>query len=183
MQTHGSLFSEHASASGSRYRPQTNNRQICFSLSFWREKKFVLKALHEKQNFKRGYYKLKFHATISNMYYNSQNITNAKHMRSNMTQEELKIWNLLRAKRFYGYKFKRQVLVGEYIVDFICPEKNLVIEIDGGQHNEDCNKNYDLKRTCYLENNGYTVLRFWNNDVNNNIEGVCEVIKNYLENS
>ena len=113
------------------------------------------------------------------MYYNKQNINNAKQMRSKMTKEEVKLWNVIRAKRFYGYKFKRQVLIGNYIVDFLCPEKMLVVEIDGGQHSE--NVDYDNIRTEYLKNNGYRVLRFWNNDIWDNFEGVCYRLKEVLE--
>ena len=111
------------------------------------------------------------------MYYNSHNIKKAKHMRSNMTEAETKMWHILRAKRFFGFKFKRQVLVGNYIVDFLCEEKHLIIEIDGGQHNTSEKIQSDMHRTTYLENNGYSVIRFWNNDVLNNVESVCEHIK------
>ena len=97
-----------------------------------------------------------------------------------MTKEEVKLWNILRAKRFYGYKFKRQALIGEYIVDFLCPEKKLIIEIDGGQHNIEENINRDEIRTTYLEQNGFKVIRFWNNEIWNNIDGVCEQIKKEL---
>ena len=114
------------------------------------------------------------------MYYNSKNINNAKNMRSNMTKEESIIWNLVRAKRFLGYKFKRQVLIGEYIVDFVCQEKMLIIEVDGGQHNKEDNIKYDKERTEYLESIGYTVIRFWNNDIRNNLQGVYEVIQQNL---
>ena len=114
------------------------------------------------------------------MKYNADNITFAKNMRSNMTREEFIIWQKVRAKRFFGYKFKRQVLIGDYIVDFLCPEKKLIIEIDGGQHNVADNNNKDNIRTQYFENNGYRVIRFWNNEVSNNIDGVCEVIKRNL---
>ena len=116
------------------------------------------------------------------MYYNSKNINLAKEMRSNLTKEELKFWCIVRAKNFYGYKFKRQVLIGDYIVDFLCPEKNLVVEIDGGQHNEGNNVESDRKRTMYLENNGYKIIRFWNNEVWENIEGVCQKLKDVLDN-
>ena len=101
-------------------------------------------------------------------------------MRSQMTKEEVKLWNILRGKRFYGFKFKRQVLIGDYIVDFLCQEKNLIIELDGGQHNTDDTITYDNNRTIYLNKHGYKVLRFWNNEVWNNIEGVCEIIKKEL---
>ncbi len=115
------------------------------------------------------------------MQYNPNNLNFAKTMRSNMTKEELVMWQYLRAHRFLGYKFKRQVLIGDYIVDFLCPDKKLIIELDGGQHNEPNNIINDKKRTIYLENNGYTVLRFWNNEVNNNLNGVLELIKTNLE--
>ncbi|MCQ2754519.1 MAG: DUF559 domain-containing protein [bacterium] len=114
------------------------------------------------------------------MFYNSKNINLAKNMRSNMTKQEVKLWNIVRAKKLLGYKFKRQVLIGEYIVDFLCEEKKLIIEIDGGQHNEIDNIFYDKNRTIYLEKQGYKVLRFWNNEIWDNIEGVIEVIKKYL---
>ena len=110
------------------------------------------------------------------MYYNSKNLQNAKKMRSNMTPAEIKMWYILRGKRFNGLKFKRQVLIGNYIVDFLCKEKKLIIEIDGGQHNTDVNIVNDKNRTRYLENNGYKVLRFWNEDVLKNFSGVLEVI-------
>ncbi len=112
-----------------------------------------------------------------NMYYNKKHISLAKNMRSNMTKEEVKLWNILRAKNFYNLKFKRQVLIGEYIADFVCPEKMLIIELDGSQHNEDNNIENDKNRTAYLEQQGYKVIRFWNNEVWDNIDGVCEVIK------
>ena len=115
------------------------------------------------------------------MQYNSKNLKYAKLMRTNMTKEETAMWNILRAKRFFGYKFKRQVLIGEYIVDFLCPEKKLIIEIDGGQHNVDENIIQDNIRSQYIQNNGYTILRFWNNEINENIDGVCERIKEILE--
>ena len=97
-----------------------------------------------------------------------------------MSDAEAAIWYNLRAKRFFGLKFKRQVLIGEYIVDFLCPEKMVIIEIDGGQHNENINIIQDNTRTTYLKTQGYTVLRYWNNDVLNNIESVLEDIKNKL---
>ena len=116
------------------------------------------------------------------MYYNSKNLNLAKSMRSNMTKEELKFWCIVRAKNFYGYKFKRQVLIGNYIVDFLCPEKRLIVEIDGGQHNEDNNIQSDNVRTLYLEKQGYKIIRFWNDEVSENIEGVCERLRRVLDN-
>ena len=111
------------------------------------------------------------------MKYNSKNINLAKNMRSNMTKEEVKLWNILRGKRFQGLKFKRQVLIGKYIADFVCVDKMLIIEIDGGQHNQENNIEYDKIRTDFLNSEGYKVIRFWNNEVWNNIDGVCKIIE------
>ena len=115
------------------------------------------------------------------MYYNPHNLKNAKKMRSNMTPAETKMWRILRGKRFQDLKFKRQVLIGNYIVDFLCEDKKIIIEIDGGQHNEELNIQSDNNRTHYLENNGYKVLRFWNDEVMKNINGVMEVIFREIE--
>ena len=115
------------------------------------------------------------------MYYNPHNLKNAKEMRSNMTPAETKMWRILRGKRFQDLKYKRQVLIGNYIVDFLCEDKKIIIEIDGGQHNEELNIQSDKNRTRYLENNGYKVLRFWNNEVMKNIDGVMEVIFREVE--
>ena len=97
----------------------------------------------------------------------------AKNMRQTQTDAETKIWYHLRAKRMCGVKFKRQVPMGAYIVDFVAKEEHLIIEIDGGQHNEQV----DSTRTTWLENQGFKVLRFWNNEVLTNIEGVLETIR------
>ena len=115
------------------------------------------------------------------MEYNYKNIKLAKNLRKNMTKEEVKLWNILKGKSFEGLKFRRQVAIGEYIVDFLCSSNKIVIELDGGQHNEDNNVKYDQTRTKYLEENGYKVIRFWNNDVWNNIEGVIEKLRKILK--
>lgn len=103
---------------------------------------------------------------------------NARNLRNNMTEQERKLWNIIRNRNFYGYRFLRQYVIGRYIVDFICREKKVVIEIDGGQHNESENIEYDKQRTKYLENKGYKVIRFWNNDIDSNIEGVYQHLQN-----
>nr|WP_287407226.1 endonuclease domain-containing protein [Sphingopyxis sp.] len=94
-------------------------------------------------------------------------------MRSEPTDAERALWHLLRAKRFVGYKFKRQVPIDRYIVDFVCFADRLIIEADGSQHAE---SNYDAERDAYLAEQGFRVLRFWNNDILANTEGVSEVI-------
>jgi len=101
----------------------------------------------------------------------------ARTLRNNMTDQERKIWSILRNRQFYGYRFLRQYCIGNYIVDFICKEKKIIIEIDGGQHNQRADINYDKIRTDYLSTKGYNVIRFWNNDVDNNIEGVYQKLK------
>jgi len=83
------------------------------------------------------------------------------------------LWQLLRAKRFSGYKFKRQVPIDRYIVDFICFTHRVIIEADGSQHAENT---YDEARDSYLSRQNFRMLRFWNNDILTNTEGVSEAI-------
>lgn len=96
----------------------------------------------------------------------------ARNLRKNMTTQEAKLWDLLRNRQFGGFKFVRQYPIGSYIVDFACRKKKLIIELDGGQHNFPENIKQDNERTMYLEERGYKVIRFWNNDIDNNLEGV-----------
>ena len=91
-----------------------------------------------------------------------------------MTNAENRMWYFLRNKRLNGYKFVREFVIGPYIADFVCREKKLVVEADGGQHMEA--EKYDLKRTQFLEKNGYKVFRVWNTDVFKNISNVLETI-------
>lgn len=104
----------------------------------------------------------------------------ARRLRGNQTDAEKLAWSKLRGKRFEGIKFKRQQPIGEYIVDFVSFDKMLIIEIDGGQHNEDKFIEQDLARTKYLEGLGYKVLRFWNNDMLKNVEGVFDEIRKHI---
>ena len=101
----------------------------------------------------------------------------ARSLRKQSTDTERHLWYYLRANRL-GYKFKRQVPIGTYIVDFVCLEKRLVIELDGGQHFD--NQTYDMKRTAWLKAHGFNVLRFWNNDVLQQTPSVIDVIMNTL---
>jgi len=103
----------------------------------------------------------------------------ARTLRKNMTDAENRMWYDLRNRRLNGYKFVRQYAIGNYIVDFICREKNLIIEVDGGQHMDAIE--YDEQRSNYLKSRGYQVFRVWNNDVFNNIQGVMEGILNLIE--
>ena len=104
----------------------------------------------------------------------------ARNLRKNKTKEESILWQLLRNRQFMGLKFKRQFPIGSYIVDFVCEEKKLVIEIDGGQHNVPDNIKADEARTNYINSKGYRVIRFWNNDINQNIQGVYETLLNVI---
>ena len=101
---------------------------------------------------------------------------NARNLRKNQTDAEQLLWNILRGRRFAGKKFRRQHPVGQYIIDFYCHELKLAIELDGGQHNEETTKIYDAKRSNYLEKQGIRIIRFWNNDVLQNIDVVLEAI-------
>jgi len=100
----------------------------------------------------------------------------AKSMRRVMTDAELKLWNELRAHRLMGLGFRRQVPIGPYIVDFACPTHRLVVEVDGSQHADAENLARDGVRTAYLQGRGWTVLRFWNDDVLRDIDNVCQHI-------
>ncbi len=101
----------------------------------------------------------------------------ARLLRKNLTPQEQKLWNILKNKQFYGYKFLRQYPIKPYIVDFICREAKIIIEIDGGQHNQVKDIAYDKVRTDYLNKLGYKVIRFWNNDIDMNPEGVYKVLQ------
>jgi very-short-patch-repair endonuclease len=103
----------------------------------------------------------------------------ARNLRRNQTEAEKRLWYKLRDRRFLGLKFKRQQTVEGYIGDFVCFEKRLVIELDGGQHAEMLD--YDAKRTEFLEARGFLVKRYWNNDVMTNMDGVLQDITHTLE--
>ncbi|MCX5515909.1 endonuclease domain-containing protein [Kaistia algarum] len=101
----------------------------------------------------------------------------AKTLRRNQTDVERRLWSHLRDRRLEGLKFRRQVPIGPYVVDFACVEALLVIELDGSQHVEE-QAAYDGRRTTYLKGLGYQVLRFWNSDILTNIEGVAiEIVR------
>jgi very-short-patch-repair endonuclease len=99
----------------------------------------------------------------------------AQELRNNATDAERKLWHHLNRRQLLGFKFSRQIPVGPYICDFLCREQCLVIEVDGGQHEN----SRDARRTAYLKNEGYRVIRFWNNELEN-IEGVLISISQTL---
>ena len=101
-------------------------------------------------------------------------IARARSLRSNLTDAENYLWRHLRFRQISGHKFRRQRPIGPYIVDFVCLEQKLIIELDGGQHNE--NQASDVKRDTWLRSEGYEILRFWNDDVLTKLNGVKDVI-------
>ncbi|KUM27721.1 hypothetical protein AU467_15080 [Mesorhizobium loti] len=105
-----------------------------------------------------------------------QHRANAKSMRKVMTDAELKLWNELRAHRLMGLGFRRQFPIAGYIVDFACSKKKLIVEVDGSQHGDADRAGADEVRTKRLEQDGWTVLRFWNDDVIRDIDNVCQHI-------
>ncbi len=98
----------------------------------------------------------------------------ARNLRKSLTDAERVLWFNLRDRRLGGWKFRRQYVIGPFIVDFVCVEKKLIIEVDGGQHAEKIVQ--DHQRTEYLGKNGYRVMRFWNTEVLQETEGVLQVI-------
>ena len=105
----------------------------------------------------------------------------ARRLRRDVTDAERVLWQRLRAIKPNGSHFRRQATIGPYFADFACHEKRLVIELDGGQHNTSQGVEADEKRTAFLQSRGYRVLRFWNNDVLGNIDGVMKAISEALE--
>ena len=98
----------------------------------------------------------------------------AGELRKEPTPAEQKLWAYLRGKKLNGVRFRRQHAIGQYIVDFCSIKAKLIIELDGSQHLEQ--EEYDLERTSYLESQGYKVVRFWNNDVMNDVHSVIRAI-------
>ena len=99
----------------------------------------------------------------------------AGELRREITPAESKLWSVLRGNKLKGVSFRRQHAIGKYIVDFVSIKKKLIIELDGSQHLEQ--SEYDEERTQYLESQGYRVVRFWNNDVMNDVNGVIRAIE------
>ncbi|MBI1261158.1 MAG: DUF559 domain-containing protein [Rhizobiales bacterium] len=106
------------------------------------------------------------------------NVSRARHPRRHQTEAETRLWLRLRNRGLQGFKFRRQVPVGPYIADFLCADCLLIVEADGGQHADSAK---DAVRTAFLESQGYRVLRFWNNDILSNTDGVLEAIRLALE--
>ena len=101
-----------------------------------------------------------------------------KQLRKNLTEEERKVWNVVRNRKILNLKFFRQYAVEKYILDFYCPAIRLCIEADGGHHNKNTT---DENRTAYLNTLDIKVIRFWNNEINSNIDGVYQKIHSVAE--
>ena len=102
-----------------------------------------------------------------------------RELRKNLTDAEKKLWKHLRLKNIGGNKFRRQQPIGKYIVDFVCPEKKLIVGVDGGQHGQQVS--YDNDRTTWLESRGFRVVGFWNNEVLGDVGIVLDSILRTLE--
>ena len=105
----------------------------------------------------------------------------AKKLRNNSTDAEKLLWYYLRGGQLAGFKFRRQQPIGNYIVDFVCLSKRLIIELDGGQHADSIGKAKDERRDQWLQSQGFMVLHFWNNEVFKNTKGVLEIIACHLQ--
>jgi very-short-patch-repair endonuclease len=101
----------------------------------------------------------------------------AKNLRKQSTDTEQRLWRHLKTKHIGGLKFRRQQPIGPYIVDFVCFEKKIIIELDGGQHSLPAEMKNDSRRNHWFEAQGYEILRFWDNEVLTNIQGMLEVIE------
>lgn len=105
----------------------------------------------------------------------------AKSLRRELTPAERLMWSLLRDKKFMGLKFRRQHVIQGYIIDFYCVEKEIGIELDGGQHNDDMTAEYDALRTETLTKCGVRIIRFWNNDIINKTNDVLEMLVDFVK--
>jgi len=103
-------------------------------------------------------------------------VERAKRLRKELTEAETILWSRLRDRRLNGWKFKRQVPKGKYVVDFCCADARLIVELDGSQHTEEATIRHDADRTRFLQESGYRVVRFWNNEVSTSLDGVLQTI-------
>ena len=104
----------------------------------------------------------------------------AKQLRKNSTDAERALWRMLRSRQLGGYKFRWQHPLGSFVVDFVCLESRLIVEVDGGQHNDTAQKVMDQARTDWLQMRGFRVLRFWDHEVLTQLDAVAQAIANAL---
>jgi len=113
------------------------------------------------------------------MKFTKLDITKSRILRKKSTPQEIILWSRLRNRRLRNYKFRRQFPIGRYVADFVCLENKLIIELDGWQHKEENQERYDQERSRILKSLDYKILRFWNNEINKNLDGVIlEIEKN-----
>lgn len=105
-------------------------------------------------------------------FYDPNTLKHARELRKNSTPWERKLWSFLKSSKFYGFKFRRQFPIGPYIVDFCCVKQKLVIELDGSQHANPAEIAHDGNRDTFLKQEGYRILRIWNNEMDSNLEGL-----------
>ena len=105
----------------------------------------------------------------------------ARHLRKSQTPAESRLWARLRDRRLAGWKFRRQVPFGRYVADFCCTDGRLVVEVDGASHTRPMADLHDIERSRTIELFGYQVIRFWNSEIAENLEGVCATILAELE--
>ena len=111
----------------------------------------------------------------------STSTARARRLRAEAPLPERLLWGRLRDRRLAGWKFRRQAPLGRFIVDFLCPDAWLIVELDGGQHSADAAVMRDAARSAVLEASGYLVVRFWNREVLDDLDGVCETILSMLQ--
>jgi len=114
--------------------------------------------------------------TFHKSYIPPNTTTRARHLRQSLTDAETRLWKLLRSRQFETIKFRRQHPIGPYILDFACVAYRIGIECDGSQHAYESNRAHDRKRTAYLEEQGWVILRFWNHDILSNAEGLLQAL-------
>ena len=102
----------------------------------------------------------------------------ARSLRKSQTDAEQRLWAAIRNRQIAGLKFRRQVAIGQYIVDFVAFEARMIVEVDGGQH---ADSTADVRRTAYLEAQDFRVIRFWNNEILQNLDGVLQSIAMKVE--
>lgn len=108
-------------------------------------------------------------------------LSQSRRLRKESTPHERKMWYQLRAGRFENLKFRRQCVVGQYIVDFCCLDRKLIVELDGGGHDVDTQRATDAERDRYFLESGYRVIRFWNNEIDMNLNGVLEKLRQAVQ--
>ena len=109
-------------------------------------------------------------------YQNPKSMERARALRKDDTEAERRLWEAVRNRRLGGFKFVRQLSVGPYIADFACRDCKLIVEVDGATHSTDAEVGYDERRSAYLHEQGYRMLRFWNDDIFKGLPDACDAI-------